>query len=478
MRRIKMSELLFENIETVSSLIQNKKLSPVELTELSINRIKEHDPTLNAFITLMEEEAINQARTLEKEIYDGKVRGFLHGIPISVKDLLQTKGIRTTGGSKVFEDWIPNKDATSVQKMKDAGAVIIGKANLHEFAMGATTENPHYGSAKNPWNIKKIPGGSSGGSAIATATGMVFGSIGTDTAGSVRLPAAMCGTVGFKPTYGLVSRYGSFTFSWSLDHVGPMTRTVKDSAAMLEVMMGHDPLDHSSIKKSCSVQLNEPLKNLKGIKLGFYQDYMFSGIDPGVKRVIEKAFNQLELLGAEIVPIDLPGIQEALEGLKVIAQTEVLSFHNPILKNHSQLYGDDLKFRFKYGQDQLASAYLTAQRTRNEFIGRTLEQMKGIDALIGPTNVQPPFDIGTMVPEQAISNMFTLGKTPLANILGFPALSVACGFTEDELPVGLQIIGKPLCDKRVLEIGDCYETSQQWVQALKTNISYFNAYQH
>ncbi|PID01769.1 Asp-tRNA(Asn)/Glu-tRNA(Gln) amidotransferase GatCAB subunit A [Sporosarcina sp. P2] len=467
-----MSEILFETIESVGSLIQKKKVSPVELTKLSLARIKEYDPTLKAFITVMEDEAINQARVLESELQNGEIRGPLHGIPIAVKDILQTAGARTTGGSKIFKNWIPDEDATAVHRMKEAGAIIIGKANLHEFAMGATTENPHYGSAKNPWDITKIPGGSSGGSAVATATGMAFGSIGTDTAGSVRLPAAMCGTVGFKPTYGLVSRYGGFPFSWSLDHVGPMTRTVKDAAIMLEAMKGYDPKDDSSVKKNHAIYFNESLQSLKGITLGFYEPYMYSGIDTDVKRVIEQAFDQLKFLGAEIVPIDLPGINEALDGLKTIAQSEVVSFHDPLLKKHGDLYGDDLKFRFQFGRDISATDYINAQRTRRQFVQNTMRQMSGIDALIGPTNVQPPFEIGTMVSEQAISNMFTLGKTPLANILGFPALSVACGFTKTKLPVGLQIIGRPFSDKKILEIGDCYEQSQQWFQALKLNRNY------
>ncbi|PIC64932.1 Asp-tRNA(Asn)/Glu-tRNA(Gln) amidotransferase GatCAB subunit A [Sporosarcina sp. P13] len=472
-----MSDLLFESIETVGSMIKRKEISPVELTKLSLGQINKYDSTLTAFITVMEEEAMEQARTLEAELQNGIVRGPLHGIPIAVKDLLQTEGVRTTGGSKIFQEWIPDEDATSVQKMKEAGAIIIGKANLHEFAMGATTENPHYGSAKNPWDITKIPGGSSGGSAIATATGMAYGSIGTDTAGSVRLPAAMCGTVGFKPTYGLVSRHGGFPFSWSLDHVGPMTRTVKDAAIMLEAMKGFDPKDHSSVKKNHSVYFKESLQNLNGITLGFYEPYMYSGIDLDVKRVIEQAFDHLRSLGAKIVPIDLPGINEALEGLKTIAQSEVVSFHNPLLKKHGELYGDDLKFRFQFGRDISATAYMNAQRTRKQFVETTIKQMIGIDALVGPTNVQPPFDIGTMVPEQAISNMFTLGKTPLANILGFPALSVACGFTNARLPVGLQLIGKPFSDKKILEIGDCYEQSERWVQALKMNRNYFKVNQ-
>ena len=470
-----MNELLFETIEIVGTAIKNKQLSPVELTKITLKQIYEHEPKLHAFITVMEEEALAQAKQLETEMMNNHDRGPLHGIPIAVKDILQTKGVKTTGGSKIFESWIPDDDATAVQKLREAGAIIIGKSNLHEFAMGATTENPHYGSTKNPWNIKKIPGGSSGGSAVATVAGMAFGAVGSDTAGSIRLPAAFCGTVGFKPTYGLVSRSGCLPFSWSLDHVGPMTRTVEDAAIMLEVMKGHDPKDRVSVKRDDPVFFEESLRDLKGVRLGFYEPYMFAGIDTDVKQVIDRAFSQLESLGAEIIPIVLPGIDKALDALKAIAQSEVVSVHETLLKKYGHLYGDDLKYRFEFGSEVSATAYLRAQRRRDQFVRETIKQMKeqGIDALVGPTNVQPPFEIGTMVPSMAISNMFTLGKTPLANILGFPALSVPCGFTSENLPVGLQLIGKPFSDKRVLQIGDCYEKSVHWVAALKNNHNYF-----
>lgn len=469
MRKQVMNELLFETIENAGNAIKNKQISPIELTQMTLTQIREHEPTVNAFITVMEEVALAHARQLEAELMHNQVRGPLHGIPIAVKDILQTAGVKTTGGSKIFEGWVPDEDAVAVQKLREAGAIIIGKANLHEFAMGATTENPHYGSTKNPWNEKRIPGGSSGGSAVATATGMAFGAVGTDTAGSIRLPAAMCGTVGFKPTYGVVSRRGCLPFSWSLDHVGPMTRTVRDAAIMLEVMKGYDQKDQASVKRNVPV-LYDSLPDLKGIKLGFYEPYMFAGIDADVRRVIDEAFRQLEVLGAEIVPIDLPGINEALNALKAIAQSEVLSVHEPLLKKFGHLYGDDLKYRFEFGSDMSATDYIRSQRRRDQFVRETIKQMNGIDALVGPTNVQLPFEIGTMVPEMAISNMFTLGKTPLANILGFPSLSVACGFTLENLPVGLQLIGKPFTDQRVLQIGDCYEKSMPWVKALRKHV--------
>ncbi|WP_240375959.1 amidase [Bacillus piscicola] len=461
-----MKELLFADIEDVSHLIKNKDISPVELVNATITQIEEYEPTLNAFITVMDKEALAAAEQAEQEILQGTYRGSLHGIPIAVKDMLQTKGTATTGGSKIFEKWVPEEDAVPVQKLRESGAVIIGKANLHEFAMGATTENPHFGSAKNPWNIKRIPGGSSGGSAVATAAGMAFGALGTDTAGSIRLPAAMCGTVGFKPTYDLVSRKGGFPFSWSLDHVGPMTRTVKDAAIILDAIKERSP------KRSPHLQLNKPWTDLTGVKLGFHEGYMFAGIEPSVKKVVEKAFSRLSELGAEIVPIELPMIDEALDALKVIAQSEVMAFHQPLLKKYEAIYGDDLKYRFQFGSDIAATDYIHAQRVRNQFIKQTLEQMTSYDALVGPTNVQEPFEIGTMVPKQAISNMFTLGKTPLANILGFPALSVACGFTDHHLPVGLQLIGKPFADKKVLNIGNCYEQSESWMKKLAENEHY------
>ena len=459
-----MNELLFETIENISKQIAEKELSPVELTKLTIERIQQVEPNVNAFITVSEEQALKQAKILEKEAQKGNIQSLLHGIPIAVKDMVQTKDMITTGGSKILENWVPDQDAVAVRKLKEAGAIIIGKANLHEFAMGATTENPHYGCARNPWNLKCIPGGSSGGSAVATATGMAFGAIGTDTAGSIRLPAAMCGTAGIKPTYDLVSREGSLPFSWSLDHVGPMTRTIKDSAIMLDAMIERSKAD--------KIGTFTELEDLEDIKLGFYETYMYSGIDADVKTVFEKALKQLKELGAEIIPIDLPNIDRALEGLKAIAQSEVVAYHEPFLQTHGDLYGDDLKYRFQYGRDISATTYINAQRFRKEFIQSTLAQMKEIDALIGPTNVQPPFEIGTMVPEQAISNMFVLGKTPLANILGFPAVSVACGFTKEHFPVGLQIIGKPYSDHRIMEIADCYERSKSWTGALKKNQNY------
>lgn len=459
-----MNETLLTLVDAAEQ-IKLKKISPRELVEHTLHRIRRLNPQLNAYITVREEEALEEAKKLEEEVMQGNIRGPLHGIPIAVKDNLQTCGTKTTSGSKIFAEWIPDEDATAVRKLKEAGAIIIGKANLHEFAMGATSENPHYGVIRNPWNLEKIPGGSSGGSAVAVAACLAYGALGTDTAGSIRLPAAMCGIAGIKPTYGLVSRHGCFPFSWSLDHVGPMARTVKDTAILLEVMAGYDEKDPST----CTGRYNfgfKPRTDLRGVRLGLMRKYLFEDMDPAVERVINGAVEHLKELGAEIVFLELPGLDEALQSLKVIAQAEVYSVHEPLLEKFSDLYGEDVKFRFRFGRQLTAAAYLNAQRIRRRFIAQASETLAGVDALVGPTNVRQPYTIGTVPPEEAINNMFTLGKTPLANILGFPSLTIPCGYTSEGLPVGLQLIGKPFSEKRLFEIAHCYEQAQMWATDL------------
>jgi aspartyl-tRNA(Asn)/glutamyl-tRNA(Gln) amidotransferase subunit A len=457
-----MNDLLLSSISNVSQEIKEKSISPVELTEHLLRRIKKVDAYLHSYITVMEEEALAQAKQLEREIMEGKVRSPLHGVPIAIKDIIQTKGCKTTAGSKVFENWIPSKDAVVVKQLKHAGSIIIGKNNLHEFAMGATSENPHYGNVRNPWNAEKIPGGSSGGSAASVAAGLCYSSIGTDTAGSIRLPAAMCGVVGIKPTYGLVSTTGCLPFSWSLDHIGPLTRTVKDAAIMLEHLK-----DEKVSKKNQSFLFDKPMEDLEGVTIGICEEYLFEEISSEVQPVINQALEKLKQLGGRLVKVELTGLQQALNALKIIAQSEVLSFHRPLLQKYRELYGEDLQFRFQFGSEILAVDYVDAQRIRSQFIQSTIDTMKEIDVLVGPTNIRQPYNIGSVGPKEAISNMFTLGKTPLANILGFPALTIPCGVTKEQLPVGLQLIGKPWREKHLLQIGDCFEATQNWENRLK-----------
>jgi aspartyl-tRNA(Asn)/glutamyl-tRNA(Gln) amidotransferase subunit A len=453
-------------------MIRDKELSPVELTHQILERIHRLNPSLHAFITVMDHEALSQAKELEKELMEGKIRSPLHGIPIAVKDMIQTKGVVTTAGSKVFENWIPDEDATVITRLKEAGAILIGKANLHEFAMGATTENPFYGAAKNPWDLERIPGGSSGGSAVALAAGLCYGALGTDTAGSIRLPSALCGTVGLKPTYGRVSRHGCLPFSWSLDHIGPMTRTVKDSAIMLSVIAGYDPKDDSSVRLPLDIDLNRQLDSLKGLRFGICYEYFFEDVHPEIEPVVHQAILRLSDLGAEMVVLKIPGIAEAQWAQRMIAQAEGYSFHEPIITHRPELYSDDIKFRLSFGKNVSASDYLKAQKIRKKFIKEVLQAMEGIDFLISPMNHNPAFKIGSVLPEQAINNMFHLSKAPLVSMLGFPALALPCGFISGNLPTGLQLVGKPFKEKELLLVGELYEKSEKWVESLEKNTNY------
>lgn len=461
-----MKELFFKDIQTISGLLQRKEISLVELTKQLLERIEELEPTLNAYITVLKEEALEQAVLMEKELVEGNIRSSLHGVPIAIKDIFDTKGSITTSGSKVFENFIAERDAKVVEQLKAAGAIVIGKTNLHEFAMGATTENPHYGSTRNPWNIKKIPGGSSGGSAVAVATGTAFGAVGTDTGGSIRLPASLCGIVGLKPTYNLVNTDGCKPLSWTLDHIGPMTRTVAESRILLRIMA--DPANVSFI------DLDTELTDLHGVRIGVCEKYFFENMDPEMKNVVQAAILQLEELGAEMVSIKLEDLEEAIEAQKVISKSEAYTFHEETFAKTPELYGKDTAYRLSLGHSVPATQYIRARNTRKCFIGHVLETMaqQGLDILFTPTNTNPPFDIGSIPPEESLNNIFTLGRTPLGNLLGFPVISVPCGFTEEKMPVSFQLIGKPYDDGEILNIAEVYEKSTNWVSYLEKNDAY------
>lgn len=461
-----MENVFFKDIESVAQMLKVQEVSPIDLTKKLLERIQSINPVLNAYITLMSEDALEQATVLEKELKEGIIRGPLHGIPIALKDIFETKGSVTTSGSRIFENFMSQKDAEIVKLLKKAGAIIIGKANLHEFAMGATTENPHYGPSRNPWNILKIPGGSSGGSAVAVAAGMAFAAIGTDTGGSIRLPSALCGVVGLKPTYDLISTDGCTPLSKSLDHIGPMTRTVADSRILLQVM--------ADAKKLERVDLSIRLKDLKGVKVAICKEYFFEGMDEEIAIHIHQALAKLENLGAEIIEVDIVGIQEALQAQKIIFKAEAYAFHESMFMDKSHLYGEDIQFRLQAGKDVLASEYIQAKQYQQAFQQHIEHKMQAeqIDVFFSPTNIIPPFDIGSVGPEESVNNIFRLGKTPLGNLLGLPILSVPCGFTSERLPIGFQIMGRMFEEGKVLAIGEVYEQSEGWVSYLERNEVY------
>jgi len=461
-----MNELFFSDIQSIASLLEKKEISSVELTQQLLKRIDDLEPSLNAYITVLYDDAIKQAESMEAELLSGNIRSPLHGVPIAIKDIFEIKGSKTTSGSKIFEHYISNRDADVIKLLKDAGAVIIGQTNLHEFAMGATTENPHYGPTRNPWNLKKIPGGSSGGSAAAVAAGMAFGAIGTDTGGSIRLPAALCGIVGLKPTYDLVSTKGCTPLSWTLDHIGPMTRTVADSRIMLKVMA--DPL------KTNLLNLEIKRENLNGIRIGICQKYFFENMDQEMKRIVNRSLIRLKELGTEVIEIPLTGIENALEAQKIILKSESYTFHEPTFTEHPEMYGKDTQFRLNSGRDVSASQYINACHQRESFIRSVLDAMNEYkcDVLFSPTNCIPAYDIGSVPPEEAINNIFQLGRTPIGNLLGLPAITIPCGFTDEKMPVGFQLISKHYEEGLLLNIGEVYEKSEEWASYLEKNDAY------
>jgi len=463
--------LFFQSIDEVSKLIKTKELSPVELAKSMLQRIHALEPNINAFIRVLDEDVLKQATLLEEELSKGIYRGPLHGVPIAIKDIFETKGQVTTAGSKILANWVPDKDATVIKKLKDAGALIIGKNNMHEFSSGGTNENPHYGATHNPWDLRKISGGSSGGSAAAVASGMSFAALGSDVGGSIRLPAAQCGIVGIKPTYGRVSRYGSWPFSFSADHIGTMGRTVKDAAILLQTVAGYDVHDPTTSKRAVEIVPTESREDLRGVVVGVCKEYFFENLHPEMQQQIEQAITNLEKLGAHIEEISIPSIHLVPKHLLNMMRTEWYAVHKPFVKQYAQDYGEDLRGRFAAAEGISAQEYLDAHKFRKGFIQQFNEKMQGIDILVSPTLAMFPFDIGSMTIKEK-EKIFGWFKTHIFNFTGFPALSMPCGFNSEGLPVGLQIMGKPFMEKELLTIATIYERSEPHYKKLRENEAY------
>lgn len=458
--------LLALDIDSLSRMIRAREISPVTVTEMVLRRISEVNPVLNAFICVTAESALEQARERESEVLKGEYRGPLHGIPVAIKDIFATKGQVTTAGSRILGDWIPDYDATVVTRLKESGAILIGKTNLHEFAMGATTENPHYGPCRNPWDPRRISGGSSGGSAVAVATGMAYAALGTDTAGSIRLPSALCGVVGLKPTYGRVSRHGVLPLSWSLDHVGPITRTVKDAAYLLEALAGPDLNDPSCswLDSEPYPSLLKPMKGrpLEGLRIGIIRKYFFEDIDSEIIHTVSREIATMAELGAKVIEVSVPLLEEAAVAQRAISQVEGYAYHELYFRRNPQLYGEDVQFRLNIGHSIPGYQYVNAHRVRRMFQASFLRVFRDCDVVVSPTNAKSPFLVGEVRPEETVNNMFALGKTALCNLLGFPALSLPCGLTPEGLPIGLQWIGRPFGEAALLTAAYAYEQSTSW----------------
>jgi len=432
----------------------------VELTSAILDRAERLDGPLNAFITIMREEALAQARLAERAFRAGTDLGALHGIPISLKDLYQTAGVKTTGGSKILADWTPDADATVTRKLVQAGAIVIGKNNLHEFAFGATNENPHYGPSRNPWSRERITGGSSGGSGAAVAAGLGFASMGSDTGGSIRLPAALCGVVGVKPTYGLVSRAGVLPLSWSLDHCGPLTRTVEDAAIILNAIVGHDEADPASASRVTPDLTTALDGRVQGIKVGLLAEYLGENVQPEIAAAVKAACRDLERLGARVEEVSVPEVEHGGGASLAILYAEAASVHERWLKAHRADYGPDVLERLSQGERLTATQYLKGQRARRVLVERFKRLFEGIDVLVSPT---VPI-LAPTLPESRgnAARGQLLGFTRLFNVLGAPALSAPCGFSSGGLPIGLQVVGRPFEDLTILRVAHAYEQQAGW----------------
>ena len=433
-------------------LVKSREVNAFDLASACYHQIERLNPTLNAFITVIPPEQLippEDAHSLP-----------LYGIPLAVKDLYNTKGILTTSGSRFFAGHIPQEDAFVVHKMKRAGAQVIGKTNTHEIALGVTNNNPHYGACKNPWDITRTPGGSSGGSAVAVATGMAMAALGTDTGGSIRIPAALCGVVGLKPTYGRVSLRGIMPLSWNLDHAGPITRKVEDAALMLQVMGGYDKLDPASVKTlpgDYSSHLRDTMKERKiALAIGNY----IEEADQEILEAVRKAAHVLEEQGASITEVNMDFLKEAALANGLMTQADGAAFHRERMQEHPDWFGADVRQRLETGAAFTSSEYSLTRRTQAEVKRQCELLFDEYDVLLLPTT---PIPAPVLEGENAIERARQLTRfTAPFNLTGLPALTVPCGFTQDGLPIGLQIISRAWNEAGVLRAGYVFQQATEW----------------
>jgi aspartyl-tRNA(Asn)/glutamyl-tRNA(Gln) amidotransferase subunit A len=449
-------------IREAAGALREKRLSPVDLVSSALARIERLDSSLRAFITITAGPALKRAQQAEQELASGRDRGPLHGIPIAVKDLFATRGVRTTGGSKIFENYVPDFDSAVVERLEAAGAVIVGKLNMHELAYGVSSANPHYGAVHNPWDLKRSPGGSSGGSGAAVAAEMVYGAMGSDTGGSIRIPASYCGTVGLKPTYGRVSRFGAMPLGYTLDHMGPLTRTVRDAAVFLNAIAGHDPRDPASSRMPVVDFVPDEDCSLRGMRIGFPQNFYFERIDPGVESAVRGAIARAASLGAQLKPVVVPDPVELNTVGQVILLSEASAVMEPHLISREQ-FGSDVLSRLEMGRLIPAVDYINAQRLRRRLVAQFDELWKQVDCFITPATPNTAPRIGDVTVRLGGQDEDARGAaTRFArgiNVLGLPALSIPCGLSGEGMPVGLQIVGAAFDESTILKVGAALEDS-------------------
>lgn len=453
------------SIAAAARALRAREFSPLELTDAYLRRIEALNPTINAYITVTAERARDDARRATEELAVGEVRGPLHGIPIAHKDLYETAGIRTTGGSKIHAGHVPAVDCTVVRKLREAGTILLGKLNTHEYAYGVTTNNPHYGATRNPWDLERIPAGSSGGSGAAVAAGLASAATGSDTGGSIRMPASLCGVVGLKPTFGRVSKAGVMPLSFRFDHAGPLTRTVEDAALMLNAMAGYDPLDATTVRTPMTDATADLGLGVQGLRIGVPRAYFFDQLEDDIAEAIEAAIGQLQQLGAQVRDVEIPGIAEGLGGTFTCVLAEAQEIHAQSLRHRPQDFGADvLEILSSYtpGVGELLAG-LRACDALEASMRATLET---IDVLLTPTTPITAARIGQELVRYGAVEESVLGAmircTAPFNTTHLPALSLPCGFNRSGMPIGLQLAGRPFDEATVLRVGHAYEQTTDW----------------
>ncbi len=477
-----MEEILHKSIRQVRDLLKKGEITSVELTRFYLDRIAKYDDRIKAYLSVTEEMAMRMAADADRRIKEG-TDGALTGIPFGMKDILCTRGVETTCASQILRGFVPPYDATVIRKLNESGYVHLGRINMDEFAMGSSTENSSFQVTRNPWDLDRIPGGSSGGSTAAVAAGLCAAALGTDTGGSIRQPSALCGTVGLKPTYGRVSRYGLVAFASSLDQIGPITRSVEDCAVLLKVIAGHDPMDSTSIPEGVPDYTADLLKDVKGLRIGMPKEYFIEGVDPEVTSAVEGALRVFEGLGATIVPVSLPHTEFAVsvyyiictaeassnlaryDGVKYGMRKEGKDIVDMYKQTRSRGFGKEVKRRIILGTYVLSSGYYDAYYRK---AGQVRTLMRGdfdaaftqVDLIATPVSPTCAFKIGEKTDDPLtmyLSDIFTI---PI-NLAGLPALSLPCGFDGKGLPIGLQIIGRPLGEALILQAASVFEAEMR-----------------
>jgi aspartyl-tRNA(Asn)/glutamyl-tRNA(Gln) amidotransferase subunit A len=473
-------ELKSLTIDGARSAVQQRKSTATSLAEAFYSKIQTDDPKIGAYLTLCKERALAKAEEIDQLAEKGERLPRLGGVPVAIKDVMVTKGVRTTAGSKILGNYIPPYDCTAVSRLEAAGAIVLGKLNCDEFAMGSSNENSAWKPVHNPRDLSRVPGGSSGGAAAAVAADMSVAALGSDTGGSIRQPASFCGVVGLMPTYGRVSRYGLIAFASSLDHIGPLTKTVRDAATVLGVIAGRDPMDSTSAEVAVPNYVGELEKPVSGLKIGVAKEYFGEGLDGEVRKAVEAAIQKLAKLGCEIVEVSLPHTKYAIPTYYIVATAEASSnlarfdgvrygFRAPEAHTLSQMYrctrdlgfGAEVKRRIMLGTYALSAGYydayyLKAQRVRTLLTRDFENAFKKVDAIVTPTSPTAAFKLGEKVDDPLAMYLADI-YTVTADLAGIPGISVPCGETGENLPIGLQILGKHFDEATILRVAHAYE---------------------